>query len=65
MILTEAKKRAQQEFDSVLEQTGLSFDRMRQYAMEHPSVTRSTYRIPHHDVAGTAANYVLALAKHL
>jgi predicted nucleotide-binding protein (sugar kinase/HSP70/actin superfamily) len=65
MILTEAKKRAQQEFDSVLGQTGLSVDRIRQYAMEHPSVTRSTYRIPHHNVAGTAANYVLDLAKHL
>jgi len=65
MILTEAKKRAQQEFDSVLGQTGLSVDRIRQYAMEHPSVTRSTYHIPHHNVAGTAANYVLDLAKHL
>lgn len=65
MILTEAKKRAQQEFDTVLERTGLSPERIRAYAMQHPSVRRSTYRVPHAGVAGTAANYVLALARHL
>lgn len=65
MILTEAKKRAQQEFDSVLGQTGLPLERLQHYAAEHPSVTRSTYRLPHRGVAGTAANYVLALAKRL
>ena len=65
MILTEAKKRAQQEFDGVLGQTGLSLERFQHYAVEHPSVTRSTYCLPHRGVAGTAANYVLALAKRL
>jgi predicted nucleotide-binding protein (sugar kinase/HSP70/actin superfamily) len=65
MILTEAKKRAQQEFDSVLAQTGLSIDHLRHYQTEHPSVMRSTYYLPHRGVAGTAANYALALAKHL
>lgn len=62
MILTEAKKRAQQEFDTILTQTGLSLDRLRQYEAQHPAVTQSTYRIPHQGVAGTAANYVLTLA---
>jgi hypothetical protein len=62
MILTEAKKRAQQEFDTVLAQTGLTLERLRQYEARHPTVTRSTYWVPHQDVAGTAANYVLALA---
>lgn len=65
MILMEAKKRAQQEFDTVLERTGLSLERIRAYAMQHPSLRRSMYRVPHAGVAGTAANYVLALARHL
>ena len=65
MILTEAKKRAQQEFDQVLGKTGVSRERIRQYAVQHPSVKKSTHRVPHDGVAGTAANYVLALAKTL
>jgi hypothetical protein len=40
-------------------------ERFQHYAVEHPSVTRSTYCLPHRGVAGTAANYVLALAKRL
>ena len=63
MILTEAKKRAQQEFNQVLEQTGLTLERIRQYEDQHPAVKKSTYWIPRHGVAGTAANYVLDLAK--
>src|ERR1041385_3570893 len=35
MILTEAKKRAQQEFDTVLERTGLPLERIRAYARQH------------------------------
>jgi predicted nucleotide-binding protein (sugar kinase/HSP70/actin superfamily) len=65
MILTEAKKRAQQEFDAVLERTGLSLQYCRDYATAHPVVRRSTCRVPHAGVAGTAANYVLALARHM
>jgi predicted nucleotide-binding protein (sugar kinase/HSP70/actin superfamily) len=62
MLLTEAKQRAQQEFEQVLAQTGLSVERMRQYEARHPAVTRSTHRVPHAGVAGTAANYVCHLA---
>ena len=65
MILTEAKKRAQQEFDQVLEKTRISLDRIRQYEAEHPAVKRTTYRVPHNGVAGTAANYVLNLARKI
>ena len=63
MILTEAKKRAQQEFDSVLAQSEISLERLRQVEEHHPSVTKVAYRVPHQAVAGTAANYALALAK--
>jgi predicted nucleotide-binding protein (sugar kinase/HSP70/actin superfamily) len=63
MILTEAKRRAQQEFDTASQQTGISLDRIRRYEAEHPSVTRVSYRVPHSGVAATAANYMLSLAK--
>jgi predicted nucleotide-binding protein (sugar kinase/HSP70/actin superfamily) len=65
MVLTEAKKRAQQEFDVGVRQAGVSPDQIRQYEARHPSVRRAAYQVAHHGVAGTAANYVLALAKHM
>jgi predicted nucleotide-binding protein (sugar kinase/HSP70/actin superfamily) len=62
MILTEAKKRAQQEFERVLEQTELSADQIRQYEAKRPETKKITYQVPHEDVAGTAAGYILHLA---
>jgi hypothetical protein len=63
MVLTEAKKRAQEEFASALQSTGLTLSLIRQYEREHPEVTRATYKVPHKGCAGMAANYVLHLAK--
>ena len=65
MILTEAKKRAQREFDDVLERSGLTLDSVRAYVDAHPQMKRATYRVPHGDAAGTAANFVLHVAKHM
>jgi len=66
MILTEAKKRAQREFDAVLEATRLTVDEVRGYVEAHPATRRATYRVPHHGVAaGTAANLVLHVAERL
>src|SRR5271167_612943 len=62
MILTEAKKRAQAEFESVLKKTGLTVEAIRKYEARHPELRRATYRVPHRDCAGVAANYVLHLA---
>jgi predicted nucleotide-binding protein (sugar kinase/HSP70/actin superfamily) len=62
MILTEAKKRAKAEFESVLNKTGLTVDTIRKYEAHHPELRSATYRIPHRDCAGVAANYVLHLA---
>ena len=61
MILAEAKKRAQREFDQVLERVNI--DAIREYEARHPEVTRATYRLPHYSLAGTAGNYVTHLAK--
>jgi hypothetical protein len=64
MILTEAKKRAQQEFDQVLARTGLTVDDVRAYLHAHPEMRRATYRIPHDGTAaGTAAKLVLHVAQ--
>lgn len=65
MILTEAKKRAVQEFDQLLDTTGVSLERMRRCEAEHPSVRKATYRVLHSGVAGTAANYFLDLANRI
>ena len=62
MILTEAKKRAQREFDEVLERTGLTIERVRNIITDRPELRRATYRVPHLGVVGTAANLVLHVA---
>ena len=62
MILTEAKKRAQAEFEAVMDKTGLTVERIRKYEAQHPETRKATYHIPHRAYAGTAANYVMHLA---
>jgi predicted nucleotide-binding protein (sugar kinase/HSP70/actin superfamily) len=64
MILTEAKRRAQREFEEVMEKTGLTLEAVRRYEEQHPEARKSTYRVPHYGYAGTAANYVVHLAKN-
>src|SRR5262249_36825280 len=63
MILTEAKKRAQQEFEDALAVTGLTVSAVRDHLDAHPEMKRATYRIPHAGAAGTAANLVLHVAR--
>jgi predicted nucleotide-binding protein (sugar kinase/HSP70/actin superfamily) len=66
MILTEAKKRAQREFEDVLAHTGLTVEKVRTYLHAHPEMRQATYRIPHDgDAAGTAAKLVLHVARRL
>lgn len=61
MILTEAKRRAQSEFEQVLEKSGLTVEDIRAYEAKHPEVRRATYRIPHLGYPGTGANYITHL----
>ena len=63
MILTEAKKRAQREFDEALGKSGMTLDRVRAYLDAHPKMKRATYRVPHMGCAGQAANLVLHVAQ--
>jgi predicted nucleotide-binding protein (sugar kinase/HSP70/actin superfamily) len=62
MILTEAKKRAQKEFDQVLQRTGMTIERARDMLANRPEMRCATYRVPHLAAVGTAANLVLHLA---
>jgi predicted nucleotide-binding protein (sugar kinase/HSP70/actin superfamily) len=61
MILTEAKKRAQKEYEEVLARTGRTADQLREH--ETAEMRRATYRVPRYGVVGTAANYALHLAQ--
>ncbi|MBS1849918.1 MAG: hypothetical protein JST79_03335 [Acidobacteria bacterium] len=63
MILTEAKRRAQQEYEETLKETGLTVEAIRQYEAQHPEVKKATYKVPHMGHAGEATNYVLHLAR--
>ncbi|MBI3988092.1 MAG: hypothetical protein HY347_00600 [candidate division NC10 bacterium] len=62
MILTEAKKRAQHEYEMVLHRTGLTTEKARSYLDAHPEMKKATYRVPHDGVVGCAANLILHLA---
>ncbi|MDH4190025.1 MAG: hypothetical protein OEW21_07465 [Betaproteobacteria bacterium] len=62
MILTEAKKRAQREFEETLARTGLTEAKLRAQIARRPELRRATYRVPHYGVAGTAANLVMHIA---
>jgi predicted nucleotide-binding protein (sugar kinase/HSP70/actin superfamily) len=63
MILTEAKKRAQREFEEALDTSGMTLDEVRAYLDAHPKMKRATYLVPHMGCAGQAANLVLHVAQ--
>ena len=63
MILTEAKKRAQKEYEEALERTGLTPEDIRTFEEERRELRRATYKVPHYGYAGTSANYVMHVAK--
>ncbi|MGF1613522.1 MAG: hypothetical protein ACFCVA_06305 [Gammaproteobacteria bacterium] len=62
MILTEAKGRAQREFDDALVVSGLTPESARALLERHPQMRKATYRVPRSGAVGTAANLVLHLA---
>ncbi len=62
MILTEAKKRAQTEYQETLERSGFTETSLREALDSHPEMKSATYRVPHYGVVGTAANLILHLA---
>jgi predicted nucleotide-binding protein (sugar kinase/HSP70/actin superfamily) len=63
MVLTEAKRRAKEEFEQALERTGLSLEEIREFEEKHPQLKRATYKVPNYGYVGTSANYVMHVAK--
>lgn len=62
MILTEARKRAQREYEETLERTGLDEAKLRAAIDKRPELRRATTRVPHYGVAGSAANLAMHIA---
>jgi predicted nucleotide-binding protein (sugar kinase/HSP70/actin superfamily) len=60
MILTEARKRAQREFEQALGRTGMTLEQLA--ARVRPEMRKATYVVPRLGAAGTAANFALHLA---
>jgi len=63
MVLTEAKRRAQKEFEETLEKAGITMEEAKRRAAARPEMRRSTWNVPHRDRVGVAANAVLHLAR--
>ena len=64
MILTEAKKRAREEFNDCVKKTGYSIEEIRKYCSEHRELRKPLQKIPQHDgVTGRGANFVLHVGK--
>ena len=60
MALGEAKVKAREEIERVLERTGRTLDEVREYAEEHPELQDPLYKVPHaKGVIGTAATFVV------
>ena len=60
MALGEAKVKAREEMERILEQTGRTLDEVREYAEEHPELQDPLYKVSHaKGVIGTAATFVV------
>jgi predicted nucleotide-binding protein (sugar kinase/HSP70/actin superfamily) len=62
MVLTEARKRAQREFEETLARAGLDADGLAAAYAARPELGSATFAVPHRGVAGMAANVALHLA---
>jgi hypothetical protein len=62
MILTDAKKRAQAEFQAALEASGLTLAKARERQSALPRAKRATYQVPSHGWVGVGANLLAQFA---
>lgn len=66
MALGEAKVRAKNEINSILQETGVTLDEVREFAAEHPEMQRPMYKFGHRKgVIGTGANFILHAAERM
>src|SRR5579872_6378886 len=66
MALGEAKVRARNEMNRVLQEAGTTLEEVRAFVQDHPEMQRATYQVPHsHGYVGGAANFVLHIAEKM
>jgi predicted nucleotide-binding protein (sugar kinase/HSP70/actin superfamily) len=66
MALGEAKVRAKNEMNNVLEQAGVTLDEIREFVAEHPEMQRPLYKFGHRKgLVGTAANFAAHAAERM
>lgn len=64
MILTEAKKRAQKEYEEAMEKHKMTPETLKMIEMSNPKFKSASYKVPHNGYAGTGANYIHHLSKY-
>jgi predicted nucleotide-binding protein (sugar kinase/HSP70/actin superfamily) len=63
MALADAKIKAEEEFQEVLSETGLTIEKVKIYVERHPELKRPMYTVPHYNgTIGVAANFVRHVA---
>lgn len=66
MALGEARIKAKEEFQRVLEKCGVTLEEVRSYVDEHPELKKPFYKVPHHQgTVGVAANFVRHMADRM
>ena len=66
MALADAKIKAEEEFQEVLSETGLTIEKVRVYVEKHPELKRPMYPVPHYKgTIGVAANFIRHVADRM
>jgi hypothetical protein len=66
MALGDAKTKAEEEFLKVLNETGLTIEKVKVYVEKHPELKRPMYPVPHYKgTIGVAANLVRHIAERM
>jgi hypothetical protein len=66
MALGDAKTKAEEEFLKVLNETGLTIEKVKVYVEKHPELKRPMYPVPHYKgTVGVAANLVRHVAERM
>ena len=65
MKLYEAKMKARQEIQEVMDRNKITMEQVKEYASKHPKYSDPLRKYPEHEGISVAANFVGAIAKHV
>ncbi|MGQ9571774.1 MAG: hypothetical protein ACUVV3_01080 [Dehalococcoidia bacterium] len=65
MKLQEAKDKAREEMERVLDSYGVTLEEIRAFARKHPKLSNAMRRLPNHGVVATAANFAADIARRM